>query len=156
VSAALACAIQQKISFLKERAEQAVNSANHRYYILMPKGVDWGSPRFLSSSIYCNNTLAYRDDTGNGYGAESWTLVPVAGKTNTYNIINPYGRTNCPSVFLSVNPCGNGDNSVNMASSDDGSGRQQFLLTPVSGQNDIYNIQVAGGRSGCNTFLSVP
>lgn len=34
------------------------------------------------------------------------------------------------------------------------SGRQQWLFTLVEGKTDVYNI-VVGGRSGCNTFLSV-
>jgi hypothetical protein len=34
------------------------------------------------------------------------------------------------------------------------SGRQQFLFTLVQGKKDVYNI-VVGGRTGCNTFLSV-
>jgi hypothetical protein len=35
-----------------------------------------------------------------------------------------------------------------------GSGRQRWTFSLVSGQTNVYNIQVSGGRSGCNTYLS--
>jgi hypothetical protein len=35
-----------------------------------------------------------------------------------------------------------------------GSGRQRWTFSLVSGQPNVYTIQVSGGRSGCNTYLS--
>jgi hypothetical protein len=35
-----------------------------------------------------------------------------------------------------------------------GSGRQRWTFNLLSGKTNVYNIEVSGGRSGCNTFLS--
>ncbi|KAF7306294.1 Ricin B-type lectin domain-containing protein [Mycena indigotica] len=61
------------------------------------------------------------------------------------------GRSGCNTI-LSVASCGT--NKVDLFSSDDGSGRQHFQFVAVSGLTNVYNIKVAGGRDGCNTFLS--
>jgi hypothetical protein len=43
---------------------------------------------------------------------------------------------------------------ANVCSSQHSSGRQHFTFVPVSGLTNVYNIKVAGGRDGCNIFLS--
>ncbi|KAF7306293.1 Ricin B-type lectin domain-containing protein [Mycena indigotica] len=61
------------------------------------------------------------------------------------------GRSGCYNV-LSVAACGSA--KVDLFGSDEGSGRQRFKFVPVDGLTNVYNIKVAGGRDGCDTFLS--
>lgn len=121
--------------------------------------MEWGAPRFLASDINCAITAVTRNDNG-VVGAQTWTIDPVAGKANTYTIHDPYGRTHCPTLYLSAGTCpaGGSDATVSVAASgDDGSGRQEWLFTPVAGNADLYNIQIVNGRDpGCRNMLSVP
>ncbi|KAK7035760.1 ricin B-type lectin domain-containing protein [Favolaschia claudopus] len=77
--------------------------------------------------------------------------TPSSVDTSKTYRITVGGRSGCDNI-LSVASCGT--NLVDLFGSDDGSGRQHFKFIPVSGLTNVYNIQVTGGRDGCNTFLS--
>nr|GAT61417.1 predicted protein [Mycena chlorophos] len=106
----------------------------------------------------CNNILSvascgsnlvdlYSEDDGSG--RQHFTLQPVSGLTNVYNILVAGGREGC-NLFLSTASCGS--NLVDLYNEDDGSGRQRWMLTP-SGSG--YNIESYAGRASCYDFLSV-
>ncbi|KAF7323898.1 Ricin B-type lectin domain-containing protein [Mycena kentingensis (nom. inval.)] len=57
-------------------------------------------------------------------------------------------------MYLSSQDC-SGKTTTDLFGIDDGSGRQRWVLTPVSGIANTYTIRVAGGRdASCGTFLS--
>jgi len=71
-------------------------------------------------------------------------MVPVAGKVNTFNVIS---HRNCERKHLSVGgDCG--QTYVDLWTQDDNSGRQQWEVKRVAGQENAYTLTV-GGRSSC-------
>ncbi|KAL0577861.1 hypothetical protein V5O48_004133 [Marasmius crinis-equi] len=61
--------------------------------------------------------------------------------------------TSC-ARYLSCEACG-GKQTTELSKKDDGSGRQQWLLMPVSGQANTYTIRVSGGRdASCGLLAS--
>ncbi|KAJ7931416.1 hypothetical protein B0H13DRAFT_1958029 [Mycena leptocephala] len=65
-----------------------------------------------------------------GSGRQRWILEPIAGVANTYNIIVAGGRAASCGTYLSTGSACT-DTFVDLYTSDDGSGRQQWTLTPV-------------------------
>ncbi|KAK7033028.1 ricin B-type lectin domain-containing protein [Favolaschia claudopus] len=73
-------------------------------------------------------TDLYTQDDGSG--RQRWLLKPVSGVANTYNIIVAGGRAASCGTYLSTgSQCT--DTFVDLFTSDDGSGRQQWTLTPI-------------------------
>ncbi|KAI8582627.1 hypothetical protein K450DRAFT_226152 [Umbelopsis ramanniana AG] len=87
--------------------------------------------------------------SGSGTGTISTPGTPF--KAGTYTVKVGGGRSGC-NQYLSSASCGS--DLVDFYGSDDGSGRQRWTFGLVSGQTNVYTIQVSGGRSGCNTYLS--
>jgi hypothetical protein len=96
-------------------------------------------------------TLVGSDD---GSGRQMWAFVPVYGGSLTvpsyYNIEVRGGGAQGP--YLSVTADGA---TVNLYTKDDGSGRQRWVLYPVAGSANLFNIKIQGGmNSGAPTYLS--
>lgn len=109
-----------------------------------------------------------------GSGTGPVTIPKTPFNAGTYTVTVAGGRSGC-NQYLSSASC-SGGNLVDMYGNDDGkflapttaviknttmlvwvfvgSGRQRWSFSLVSGQTNVYNIQVSGGRSGCNTYLS--
>ncbi|KAG7098133.1 hypothetical protein E1B28_000103 [Marasmius oreades] len=89
----------------------------------------------------CSKYLSCQDCTGvtttdlfgkdDGSGRQRWILAPVANSSDTYTIRVAGGRdpAKC-GTFLST-AVGCTDNFVDLFTNDDGSGRQQWVVTPV-------------------------
>ncbi|CAM0136248.1 unnamed protein product [Umbelopsis sp. WA50703] len=109
-----------------------------------------GCNQYLSSAS-CGSDLVDMYSADDGSGRQRWTFNLLSGKTNVYNIEVSGGRSGC-NTFLSSASCGS--NLVDLYSEDDGSGRQEWLVVPVPGVSNQYNIMVNGGRATCNLYLS--
>ena len=64
-------------------------------------------------------------NTDDGSGRQRWVMNPVAGEPDNVYTFTVYGGTNPGEIYLSVAPNGS---SVELAGSDDGSGRQRWAL----------------------------
>jgi hypothetical protein len=114
---------------------------------------------WLSAHEHCNQHAAFLStnaDVDNARIAD-WQMRPVEGKKNTYNIIVSAKRgerqNDCNRKFLSVG-AGCGQTYVDLWSQDDKSGRQQWTIRKVEGQEDAYTFTV-GGRDNCpRVYLS--
>ncbi|KAJ7773249.1 hypothetical protein B0H16DRAFT_1511646 [Mycena metata] len=80
------------------------------------------------SGVATTDLYAAGDD---GSGRQRWVLKPVAGVANTYNIIVAGGRDASCGTYLSTGSACT-DTFVDLYTTDDGSGRQQWTLTPVA------------------------
>ncbi|CAO3662294.1 unnamed protein product [Umbelopsis ramanniana] len=105
-----------------------------------------------NNSANSANTTDTTNTTTVPSGRPNMTDAGLPISNATYRISIAGGRTGC-NQYLSVIDCAGGG-LVDMYSGDDNSGRQQWLFQLVEGKTNVYNI-VVGGRSGCNTFLSV-
>ncbi|KAK9863993.1 hypothetical protein WJX84_007490 [Apatococcus fuscideae] len=82
-----------------------------------------------------------------------WTVTLVAGSTNRYTLVST-NRATCNS-FLSGAGCPNPiGNAVAFFGSDDGSGNQEWTLTPAPNNFGVYDVQCSG-RATCANYLSV-
>ncbi|KAJ7903647.1 hypothetical protein B0H14DRAFT_3680528 [Mycena olivaceomarginata] len=89
-----------------------------------------GCQYYLSTQDCSGTTTTDLYTTDDGSGRQRWILKPVAGVANTYNIIVAGGRDASCGTYLSTgSQCT--DTYVDLYTSDDGSGRQQWTLTPV-------------------------
>ena len=75
----------------------------------------------------------------------------VANSQNHEGTISVAGGKSSGNTYLSTGATGS---YVDLYSHDDGSGRQQWVVSLVAGTSDTYTIQVAGGKSSGNTYLS--
>lgn len=66
-----------------------------------------------------------------GSGRQQWTALPVPNTTNQFNLLIKNGRNGC-NDYLSTADCTNSSNLVDMFGNDDGSGRQRWVLTPIT------------------------
>ncbi|KAJ1547519.1 hypothetical protein HK405_005641, partial [Cladochytrium tenue] len=105
----------------------------------------------ILSVASCGSNLVDLYSTDDGSGRQHFTFTAVSGKTNVYNVNVAGGRSGC-NTYLSSASCGS--NLVDLYGVDDGSGRQQWVLTPSPAGDGSYNVQVVAGRSGCYDFLS--
>ncbi|KAJ6513379.1 hypothetical protein C8R45DRAFT_1068356 [Mycena sanguinolenta] len=90
-----------------------------------------GCQRYLSCQACGGATTTDLYGLDDGSGRQRWTLKPVAGVANTYNILVYGGRDASCGVYLSTGELCT-DTYVDLWTGDDGSGRQQWTLTPVS------------------------
>lgn len=95
--------------------------------------------------------LWYEDDAS---GRQRWVMNPVEGApANVYNF-TVYGGTNPGELYLSVASDGS---SVDLAGSDDGSGRQRWTLIEIEneyGTVDIPSYYQIKPLSNPNSYLS--
>jgi hypothetical protein len=63
-------------------------------------------------------------------GLQEWRAHIIPNTTNTYNFMLVNGRPTC-GQFLSTQDCTNSSNLVDIYSTDDGSGRQRWVLTAL-------------------------
>lgn len=54
--------------------------------------------------------------------------MPVPGANNQYNFMVAGGRATC-NLYLSAHDCTNSSNLIDLFGSDDGSGRQRWVVT---------------------------
>ncbi|KAJ8090384.1 hypothetical protein PM082_018980 [Marasmius tenuissimus] len=111
-------------------------SHNQRYRFVPVSGtpntfnIITGCAQYLSSQDCggkATTDLYTKDD---GSGRQRWVLTPVQGASNTYTIRVAGGRDSSCGVFLSTGArCE--DTYIDLFTKDDGSGRQQWVLTPV-------------------------
>lgn len=106
--------------------------------LLTAKTNDCNNNNWLVEPDTVNNNNMY---TGN------WRFVPVDGKANTFNIIAGDDRK-CDRRYLSV-ASGCGQTYVDVWTHDDNSGRQQWTVKRVHGQENVYTLTV-GGRYECD------
>jgi hypothetical protein len=64
-------------------------------------------------------------------GRQQWVALPIPNTTNQFNFMIQNGRNGC-NDYLSTANCDNSSNLVDMFNVDDGSGRQRWVLTPIS------------------------
>ena len=76
------------------------------------------------------------------------TPLDAAGD-NLYYLVLSKGRSGCTN-WLSGQPCP--DNRISAWGTDDSSGRQKWLLSPVG--DNTYTISLPEGRASCDTYLS--
>ncbi|KAF7306264.1 Ricin B-type lectin domain-containing protein [Mycena indigotica] len=90
-----------------------------------------GCQLYLSCQSCGGSTKPDLYGTDDGSGRQRWILTPVSGVANTFTIQVAGGRDASCGVFLSTGAqCG--DSYVDLYTSDDGSGRQRWTLTPVA------------------------
>ncbi|OZJ03557.1 hypothetical protein BZG36_03104 [Bifiguratus adelaidae] len=85
-------------------------------------------------------------------GRQRFQFTPVKGKTNMYTISVPRGRSGC-NTFIGASDCT--AFSCTGVAGDDESGRQEWFVQPVPGQQGVYTVQVAGGRDTCGKYMGV-
>ena len=73
----------------------------------------------------------------------------VAAGDNLYYLVLSKGRSGCTN-WLSGQPCP--ENRIAAWYTDDTSGRQKWLLSPVG--DNIYTINLPQGRTSCDTYLT--
>ncbi|KAJ2955031.1 hypothetical protein NQZ79_g8897 [Umbelopsis isabellina] len=98
-------------------------------YNILPNGRS-GCNDFLSTAS-CGLNLVDLYDGDDGSGRQQWTALPVPNTTNHFNFLIGNGRNGC-NDYLSTANCTNSSNLVDMFGNDDGSGRQRWVLTPVT------------------------
>ncbi|KAJ7481270.1 hypothetical protein B0H11DRAFT_2023319 [Mycena galericulata] len=92
-----------------------------------------GCQQYLSCQSCGGDTITDLYGVDDGSGRQRWILTPVPGApNNTYTIQVAGGRDASCGTFLSTGAqCG--DTYVDLYTSDDGSGRQEWTLAPVPG-----------------------
>jgi hypothetical protein len=113
----------------------------------------------LSAHRLCNKHAAFLSAEADldAQFFPDWELKSVAGKANTFNIIisekRGFEQQGCDRKYLSV-AAGCGQTYVDLWKQDDGSGRQQWTIRKVPGQEGKYTFTV-GGRDNCpRVYLS--
>ncbi|KAJ7158775.1 hypothetical protein C8R46DRAFT_1110259 [Mycena filopes] len=89
-----------------------------------------GCQYYLSCQTCTGATTTDLYTQDDGSGRQRWILKPVAGVANTYNIVVAGGRDASCGTYLSTGSACT-DTYVDLFTSDDGSGRQQWTLTPI-------------------------
>lgn len=95
----------------------------------------------------------YEQDT------EHWKFEPVPNADNDTFYIRALGRKGCDSLLSAGKSCEKGWNRLSVASEDDGSGLQHWIVSLVDDSKDdlykTYHIRNKG-RSDCDNFLALP
>ncbi|CDS06908.1 hypothetical protein LRAMOSA09431 [Lichtheimia ramosa] len=115
-------------------------------YLSAPSAGSYGLVTSTWSDIYEQDT-------------EHWKFEPVPNADNDTFYIRALGRKGCDSLLSAGKSCEKGWNRLSVASEDDGSGLQHWIVSLVDDSKDdlykTYHIRNKG-RSDCDNFLALP
>ncbi|KAJ7137103.1 hypothetical protein C8R44DRAFT_729019 [Mycena epipterygia] len=103
---------------------------------------------FVSAqTVTLDPTISYNVKLNGGKVSECSPLDNMLSNQGCDNIVQDLWYLGCQTC--------DGQNTTDLYTVDDGSGRQRSILAPVTGVTNTYTIKVAGDRdASCGTYLS--